>query len=236
MPTNIYSNTLASEEVVFAELCLDTTKVELNDPHIIDIITDHDSSTAATAQCVPVTIENFEKLFYGRGANNISFTADFVLDASGTLAQQYYLIDNRAFTADGTPGIDQGDTRYAVMGIGGEPIDGDVNLVKPIIDLWENDIGCGSDRWSTCSYMVISKEIDATHDIQNLDCNVCCSLAYGELLGLLDAKLPLPGDFQFSKGKRTRVVVGDKVGIRILYKNAYEGARDVEVRIHYEIV
>ena len=237
MPTNIYSSTLSAEEVVFAELCLDTSEITLNDPHVIDIITDHDSSTGATEKCVPVSVENFEKLFYGRGAQNISFTAEFALNGSGTIAQEYYLLDNRAFAAGGTAGTDQNDTKYAVMGVMGEPIAGDVNLVKPIVDLWEGDIGCGSDRWSTCSYMTIKKEIDASHDIQNLDCNICCSLAYGELLGLLDALAPLlGGTYQIGTGKRTRVVVGDKVGLRILYKNAYEGAKDVEVRVHYQIV
>jgi hypothetical protein len=224
--STVYSTSLAHDEVVAAQLCLDTTDIVLDEPHVIDIITDLDSSSEETQRHVQITQDNFEIMFYGRNngtlAASVPFDAAFALTGTGTTAEDYYHLD--------APADDDGDdTRYSIMDGNGEPTDQTVSLVKPVTDFWVKDTGYGVDCWSTCSYMLIQKEIEATHNLQNLDCNICCSLCYGELLGLLDSKYPMDE-------KRTKVEVGDKVGIRILYKNAFEGTKNVEVRIHYQIV
>lgn len=224
--STVYSSSLAHDEVVAAQMCLDTTDIVLEEPHVIDIITDLDSSTTATERHVPITQDDFERMFYGRADNtkaaDVPFDAAFALTGTGDKAVDYYHLDAIGKTSGGN------DTLYSIMDGNGDPTDQTVSLVKPVTDFWVKDTGHGVDCWSTCSYMLIQKEIEATHNLQNLDCNVCCSLCYGELLGLLDSKYPMTE-------KRTRVQVGDKVGIRILYKNAFEGTKNVEVRIHYQI-
>jgi len=227
MPT-VYSTSLAHDEVVAAQMCLDTTDIVLEEPHVIDIITDFDSSTSATSRHVAITQNHFERMFYGKAvgtsAASVPFDAAFALTGTGDEAEDYYHLD-----AIGTSGATTDGTLYSIMDGNGHPTDQTISLVKPVTDFWVKDTGHGVDCWSTCSYMLIQKEVEATHNLQNLDCNICCSLCYGELLGLLDSKYP-------ETTKRTQVKVGDKVGIRILYKNAFEGTKNVEVRIHYQIV
>jgi len=231
--STVYSTSLAHDEVVAAQMCLDTTDIVLEEPHVIDIITDRDSSTlgGGAGNCVKISTNHFEKMFYGKSnASNsadVPFDAVFSLTGTGSTAVNYYHLDASADADDDATG----DTLYSIMNGNGEPTNQTVSLVKPVTDFWVKDTGHGVDCWSSCSYMLIQKEIDATHNLQNLDCNICCSLCYGELLGLLDSKFPLD-----SGEKRTQVVAGDKVGIRILYKNAFEGTKNVEVRIHYQIV
>lgn len=225
--STVYSTSLAHDEVVAAQMCLDTTDIVLDEPHVIDLITDFDSSTSTTSRHVAISQDNFERMFYGKGSDsnaaNVPFDAAFALTGTGTAAEDYYHLDA---TGDTTT---TADTLYSIMDGNGNPTNQTVSLVKPVTDFWVKDTGHGVDCWSTCSYMLIQKEVEATHNLQNLDCNICCSLCYGELLGLLDSKYPEPT-------KRSRVQVHDKVGIRILYKNAFEGTKNVEVRIHYQIV
>ena len=222
----IYSTSLSAEETVFAELCLDTSDIVLEEPHVIDIISDADSMTCGLP--VSISVVNFERMFYGQQIDTVdthpSFDTAFQLTGSGEAAIKYYQLDRIAETGN----LDDSDTGYSLMNGNGAPTNKTVNLVKPVTDFWVKDTGYALDCWSTCSYMSIAKEIDTTHNIQNLDCNVCCSLCYGELLGLLDAKQPLDSD-----SKRLRVQHGDKVGLRVLYKNAFDSAKNVEVRIHY---
>jgi hypothetical protein len=224
--STVYSTTLANDEVVAAEMCLDTTDIVLDEPHVIDIITDFDSSTSTTDRHVKISRTNFEEMFYGKGAGSIAadvpFDAAFTLTGTGDTAEEYYHLDATGDTTSSS------DTLYSIMDGAGNPTNQTVSLVKPVTDFWVKDTGHGVDCWSTCSYMLIQKEVEATHNLQNLDCNVCCSLCYGELLGLLDSKYPLTS-------KRAQVQTGDKIGIRILYKNAFEGTKNVEVRIHYQI-
>jgi len=222
--TTIFSTSLSTEETVFAELCLDTSDIVLDEPHVIDIISDTHDSSDSSIRTVPITALQFEKMFYGKPQDNdsssIGFSAAFQLIGSGRDAEDFYQLDQ----------IHPG--KYSLMNGNGDSTGEIVNLVKPITDYWVKDTGHAVDCWSTCSYMAIAKEIDTTHNLQNLDCNVCCSLCYGELLGLLDSKQPKG----HSDPKRIRVEVGDKVGLRILYKNAFCGTKNVEVRIHFCIV
>jgi hypothetical protein len=230
MPT-VYSTSLARDEIVAAQMCLDTTSISLEEPHVIDIISDLDSSSINTGNCVKITPSDFEKMFYGKNVSSsaaaVPFDQSFSLIGTGQTAVNYYQLDASANNDINAPD----DTQYSIMNGNGEPTNQTVSLVKPVTDFWVKDTGHSVDCWSTCSYMSIQKEIEATHNLQNLDCNICCSLCYGELLGLLDSKYPLDNGT-----KRTRVVSGDKVGIRILYKNAFEGTKNVEVRIHYQII
>ena len=229
MPT-VYSTSLAHDEIVAAQMCLDTTSISLEEPHVIDIISDLDSFSINTSNCVKITTSDFEKMFYGKNVSSLAaavpFDQSFSLIGTGQTAVNYYQLDASANNDINAPD----DTQYSIMNGNGEPTNQTVSLVKPVTDFWVKDTGHSVDCWSTCSYMSIQKEIEATHNLQNLDCNICCSLCYGELLGLLDSKYPLDDGT-----KRTRVVTGDKVGIRILYKNAFEGTKNVEVRIHYQI-
>ena len=230
MPT-VYSTSLAHDEIVAAQMCLDTTSISLEEPHVIDIISDLDSFSINTSNCVKITTSDFEKMFYGKNVSSLAaavpFDQSFSLIGTGQTAVNYYQLDASANNDINAPD----DTQYSIMNGNGEPTNQTVSLVKPVTDFWVKDTGHSVDCWSTCSYMSIQKEIEATHNLQNLDCNICCSLCYGELLGLLDSKYPLDDGT-----KRTRVVTGDKVGIRILYKNAFEGTKNVEVRIHYQII
>ena len=230
MPT-VYSTSLAHDEIVAAQMCLDTTSISLEEPHVIDIISDLDSFSINTSNCVKITTSDFEKMFYGKNVSSsaaaVPFDQSFSLIGTGQTAVNYYQLDASANNDINAPD----DTQYSIMNGNGEPTNQTVSLVKPVTDFWVKDTGHSVDCWSTCSYMSIQKEIEATHNLQNLDCNICCSLCYGELLGLLDSKYPLDDGT-----KRTRVVSGDKVGIRILYKNAFEGTKNVEVRIHYQII
>ena len=225
--STVYSTSLDADEVVAAQMCLDTTDIVLEEPHVIDIISDTYSSLGGTDRHVQISSDNFEEMFYGKsGANNaadVSFDASFALTGSGDEALKYYHLD-----AIGTNGTAINDTVYSIMNGNGVPTDQTVSLVKPVVDFWAKDTGYSVDCWSTCSFMLIEKEIVATHNLQNLDCNICCSLAYGELLDLLDSRNPIGS-------KRTKVESGDKIGVRILYKNAFEGTKNVEVRIHYQI-
>lgn len=231
----IYSTSLSAEETVFAELCLDTSDIVLEEPHVIDIVAaaSNNAGLESSEHRVPITRVDFERMFYGQQIDVLdsspSFDSAFQLTGSGSQAIVYYQLDRQ--------GGDSQQPFYSLLNGIGVPTDQTVNLVKPVTDFWVKDTGYALDCWSTCSYMSIAKEIDTTHNLQNLDCNVCCSLCYGELLGLLDAKRPgYSNDPSLVRPQRTKVAVGDKVGLRVLYKNAFEGVKNVEIRIHYLII
>jgi len=244
-----FSKSLDLQETVFAELCLDTSEIVLDSPHIIDIISGkaEEWDPLDTNYTVKMTEANFVRLFYGVNQSTTapqpSFDTAFQLTGSGPAAIEYYRLNKPYEEQDSSGCSDAEDEQvYSIMGNDGEPLSsGDdstgetLNLIDPIVDYWVRDTGHCADSWSTCSYMSIAKEIDASHHLQNLDCNICCSLEFGELLGLLDAKQPFRNATTSVNEKRTTVIDGDKVGLRILYKNAFEGCKNVEVRIHFEI-
>ena len=243
-----YSKSLDFQETVFAELCLETSDIVLDEPHVIDIISGVTSNwdTTNSNYTVKITQSNFVRMFYGVNQDldspNPNFDTGFQLTGSGDVAEQYYRLDKGYQEMDAS-GCDTSAVNnvYSIMGGDGEPMSTGtdkagvtLNLIDPVTDYWAKDTGFNIDCWSTCSYMSIAKEIDAAHDLTNLDCNVCCSLCYGELLALLDNKQPTRDSVGLGV-KRTQVVDGDKVGLRILFKNAKEGTKNVEARIHFEI-
>ena len=103
-----------------------------------------------------------------------------------------------------------------------------VLLPEPVTGYWAKDLGKPIDCWSTCTRMAIYKEVQAAHNLKNLDCNICCSLCWGELAEMVNAEQ--------GKDMRDATTTGAKLGLRVLFKNDHDGTRDVEARIHFEIV
>lgn len=188
----------------------------------IGTITQGVDATSSNKQ-VPITVNEFESLFYGK--LNPATGAAFQLNGSGDDAIKFYQLNRKSVEVVDNIATSS-DTVYSLMDANGNPNNKAVNLIKPVLEHWAKDTGHSTECWSTCSLMSISNEINATHNLQNLDCNISCSLCYSELLGLLDS---------IDSGNRTRVIVGDKVGIRILFTNTFAKTTDVEVRIHYII-
>ena len=75
--STVYSTSLAHDEVVAAEMCLDTTLITLDEPHVIDLITDFDSSTSTTNRHVKISQTDFEEMFYGRNTGTLAANVGF---------------------------------------------------------------------------------------------------------------------------------------------------------------
>lgn len=211
MPT---TNELAANETVAAQLSVATASVVIDDVHTIDIV----NSTTSDNSPVDISIANFKKAFYGDVATGNDAT--FKLVSGDATASKFYNLQNFA----GVNGTAAGDADYWVYGASAAG----VNLPHEVTAKWADDT-CPLNAWSTCSKMAICNEISTANNLRNLDCNINCSLSFCELLALLDSQQP-------DTAARTDLVVGDLVGVRVLFTNGNTATKPVEVRIHYKIV
>ena len=206
--SSVAATALSAAETVFAQLCLDTTDIVIAEPHVIDVVGKDASGVPAASELVSISMEDFKKAFYGNvtAGDNSSFQ----LTGSAASVTPYYDLANAA----GKYGL----LGNAAMG---------VLLPEPVSGYWAKDIGKPIDCWATCSRMAIFKEVQAAHNLKNLDCNICCSLCWGELADMVQVEQGLD--------MRAAATTGAKLGLRVLFKNDHEGTKDVEVRLHFVI-
>lgn len=204
---NMANSSVVTGEVTVAQLCLDTTAINVNDVYTIHIFDKGNANTNAVSAGVGVaiTVAQFEEAFYGSSTNA---AAAFTALASADAASAFYSLSGGVYTQHGkTAGTA-------------------VDYTDEIINLWAKD--CGSkDRWSTCSYLAIRKELMDSHNFKDLaNCNVCCSLCYGDVVAALNHE---------NGTTASALAANDKLSISILIKNSYPGTEDVEVLIHYTL-
>jgi hypothetical protein len=206
---NILSSILSGAETVFAQLCLDTVNIVIKDPHVIDIVS-LDANRKPQSKPVKITLADFKKAFYGNVTSGEN--SPFQLTGSANNILKYYNLNDTS-----NKGI------YGLLGNN----NAGVSLEGPVTGFWSKDIGRPIDCWTTCSRMHIFNEIVHTHNLKNLDCNICCSLCWGELINMIKSE---------QHDVNTETLLGAKLGLRIIYKNNYDETKDVEARIHFEIV
>ena len=221
-----------AKAVTMAQLCLDSSTIVHKDVHEIHIFKDASSANLAGNEPVNLTVARFNELFYGgdpSGTTVPNGETKFGAYAVST-ADEYNLQKDkqyRQWQSTDTSGV---------------------NFVAEVIELWggdkrlkgsQIDPGCQEfPEWSTCSLMAIRKELIDAHNFYALaNCNVCCSLKYGDLLKALQQVQGVVDDTKAvgASGGKDSVESGDQIALSILLKQAAEGRKDVEVTIHYEI-
>ena len=222
-----------AQSVTMAQLCLDTTTIAHKDVHEIHIFADASNAQLDKNKAVNITVADFNKLFYGATNDASVPNAETKFGAYGSSGDPVYNLQTdgkyQQWQSQDTSGAD---------------------FVAEVIELWGGDTRrqgiqiaeCAElPEWSTCSLMAIRKELIDAHNFYALaNCNVCCSLKYGDLLKALNQVQGVENDAKAvgadAPDGRESVKTGDQIALSILLKQAAEGRKDVEVTVHYRIV
>jgi hypothetical protein len=229
----------------FAQLCQTLTEIEETAGiHVFDLYHSihYDTSYpfAQTGNPWIMPSGDFLTAFYDWGDTkhgNGQFTIPF--DCSNTFMELlHWKIKDYPFT---TPTGAVTDLSYNSADI--------LNLVPQqwALDLSNNSTDC----WTSCSYMNILKELLVSRNLCNFGgCTpggICCSLNAAELAAILNEQDPsgavvVAGGVGARTGFSTDVLpggpvaAGDNVILAVLFKNDNVGARNIEIRLHFQIV
>jgi hypothetical protein len=225
----------------FAQLCQTLTEIEETAGiHVFDLYNNiHvDSAYPFTETGIPWRMPSGDFLthFYDWGEGDDSHgNGQFTLDCSRTFMELlHWKVVDYPFTTPVNSSVIS-DISYNSADI--------LNLVPQqwALDLSNNSTSC----WTSCSYMNILKELLVARNLCNFSgcapSGICCSLNATELAAVLNEQDPAKDvgyrtGFSTDVGPGGPVDVSDNVILAVLFKNDNVGARDIELRLHFEIV
>ena len=104
------------------------------------------------------------------------------------------------------------------------------NLMKEVINFWEQDVCLTYDKWSRSSYIDITRELmiaDRWTELSN--CNINSALSYTQLIESLNQHL---AKYSFPQ---QGFKVGNKLILSILISNGNAQTKPVEILLHFII-
>jgi len=233
----------------FAQLCQTLTEIEETAGiHVFNlyhnVTTDQSYPFAQTGHPWLMPSGDFLEAFYGWDASsNNHGNGLFAIDCSSQFMELlHWRIVDYHFTTPAPAGVDLSYNSADIL-----------TLVPQqwALDLSNNDTSC----WTSCSYMNILKELLVARNLCNFGgcapSGICCSLNASELAAILNEQDP-SGAFGFRTGYAASghlsasiggqklaggpVAEGDHVILAVLFKNDNVGARDIELRLHFQII
>ena len=224
----------------FAQLCQTLTEIEETAGiHVFDLFHDiSENSTypfTQTGEPWLMPSGDFLRNFYDWGETSHG-QGQFTMDCSSQFMELlHWKVLNYPFT---TP---IGNTTNTYLSYNS------ADLLTLVPKTWALDLSNNStDCWTSCSYMNILKELLVSRNLCNFGgCDpggVCCSLNASELAAILNEQDPSGGAVGTRTGFSTTtlpggpVAPGDNVILAVLFKNPHIGARDIELRLHFQIV
>lgn len=231
----------------FAQLCQTLTEIEETAGiHVFDlyhsITTETTYPFAQTGNPWLMPSGDFLQAFYDWGETSHG-NGQFAIDCSSQFMEiLHWKVLNYPFTTPTGSGFTLADISY-----------NSADLLSLVPQQWALDLSNNStDCWTSCSYMNILKELLVSRNLCNFGgcapSGVCCSLNASELAAILNEQDPSGG-----YGHRTGfaaaeplmlggltpaggpVAVNDEVILAVLFKNPHVGARDIELRLHFQI-
>ena len=104
------------------------------------------------------------------------------------------------------------------------------NLMKEVINIWEQDIGVESQNWSRSSFIDVSRELmiaDRWTELGN--CNINNALSYSQLIESINQTL---GKFSLPQHKFEK---DNKLILSIMISNGNANTKPVELLLHFVI-
>ena len=104
------------------------------------------------------------------------------------------------------------------------------NLMKEVINIWEQDIGVESQNWSKSSFIDVSRELmiaDRWTELGN--CNINNALSYSQLIESINQTL---GKFSLPQQKFEK---DNKLILSIMISNGNANTKPVELLLHFVI-
>jgi uncharacterized surface protein with fasciclin (FAS1) repeats len=198
--------------VVFAQLQINTVnitestshKVELFDVKIKDDLTQ-------VAEYYGITGNNMRELFYKYSKE---FGMPILQTAMSILTNSKHLIKGwRHSSGECNPVENHG-----------------YNLIKEVVNLWEQDVCLTSDKWSRSSYIDITRELMITDKWTELNnCNIGNALSYPQLIESINQHL---GKYSIPQ---TKLLKDNKLILSMLISNGNANTKPVELLLHFVI-
>ena len=223
------------ETFVFAQLCQETTGIDLEKATIINLYDNSDN-----IQPLDISFNQFMAYFYPDG-HNFSINCD----ASGTRVDNVPM--TQTFGGGDFMRLDAWvrasvlESEAGAGGAGGADASGvQFELAPEVLKRWANDLGVGKDCWTPCSLMNITKELLRANYVCNFACDVCCSVSTFELAQALNSQgnqgALLNGAQYDGRTAEKPVKKGDCLALSILFTNPNVGVRPIDVRLNFCIV
>ncbi len=201
----------STKGVVFAQLKINTESITEASTHKVELFDVAISGTTQISQYYGITGDNMRQLFY---RYNEEFGMPILQTALSILSSNKHLIKGwRQSTGVGDP-VDI--TGY--------------NLMREVVNLWEQDVGLSSDKWSRSSYIDITRELmiaDKWTELNN--CNINNALSYRQLLESINQHL---GYYTIPQ---TKLETNNKLILSILISNGNANTKPVELLLHFII-
>ena len=232
-PNPTYTGAPANRETfVFAQLCLETTGIDLEKATIINLYDNSDN-----IQPLAISFDQFMAYFYPDGR---SFSIN--CDASGTRVSNVPM--TQTFGGGDFMRLDawvrasrlEGDA--GAGGVAGTDASGvQFELTPEVLKRWSDDLGVSQNCWTPCSLMNITSELLSANYICNFACDVCCSVSTFELAQALNSQANQgslnPGAQYDGRDASRPVKKGDCLALSLLFTNPNVGVRPIDVRLNF---
>ena len=202
---------LDTKGVVFAQLKINTETIIESNTHKVELFDYKFDGTERLAQYYGITGDNMRNLFY---KYNKEFGMPILQNAMSILGGNKHLIKGwRYSTGEGN----------AIESHG-------YNLMKEVINIWEQDICVESQNWSKSSFIDVSRELmiaDRWTELGN--CNINNALSYSQLIESINRTL---GKFSLPQQK---LEIDNKLILSIMISNGNANTKPVELLLHFII-
>jgi len=206
------SDVPSTKGIVFAQLQINTVNIVESTSHKVELfdVKIEDDSTQV-AQYYGITGNNMRELFY---KYNKEFGMPLVQTAMSILTNSKHLIKGwRHSSGECNPVENRG-----------------YNLIKEVVNLWEQDVCLTSDKWSRSSYIDITRELMITDKWTELNnCNIGNALSYSQLIESINQHL---GKYSIPQ---TKLLKDNKLILSMLISNGNANTKPVELLLHFVI-
>lgn len=198
--------------IIFAQLQINTANITESTSHKVELFdVKLNGLQDEVSQYYGITGNNMRELFYKYSQE---FGMPMLQTAMSILTNSKHLIKG---------------WRYST-GAGNSVENHGYNLIKEVINLWEQDICLTSDKWSRSSYIDITRELMITDKWTELNnCNIGNALSYLQLLESINQHL---GKYSTPQ---TKLVKGNKLILSMLISNGHADTKPVELLLHFII-
>ena len=198
--------------IIFAQLQINTANITESTSHKVELFdVKLNGLQDEVSQYYGITGNNMRELFYKYSQE---FGMPILQTAMSILTNSKHLIKG---------------WRYST-GAGKSVENHGYNLIKEVINLWEQDICLTSDKWSRSSYIDITRELMITDKWTELNnCNIGNALSYLQLLESINQHL---GKYSTPQ---TKLVKGNKLILSMLISNGHADTKPVELLLHFII-
>lgn len=198
--------------IVFAQLQINTVNIAESTSHKVELFdVKIEDDLTQVAEYYGITGNNMRELFYKYSKE---FGMPMIKTAMSILTNSKHLIKGWRHSN----GVDNPIENHGY------------NLIKEVVNLWEQDVCLTSDKWSRSSYIDITRELMITDKWTELNnCNIGNALSYSQLIESINQHL---GKYSIPQ---TKLRKDNKLILSMLISNGNANTKPVELLLHFII-